>query len=119
MQQIIKSDPACGWCGSRMGKCPVVKVLHKYQARCFKGLGKTTKKLPIMAKGPNTLDKCPVASCKQFVWSQNLGQHFAEAHSHVDNEVAKKTIAEAKKFADGADGKLKKAQASTGLFYKP
>ena len=92
MQQIIKSDPACGWCGSRMGKCPVVKVLHKYQARCFKGLGKTTKKLPIMAKGPNTLDKCPVASCKQFVWSQNLGQHFAEAHSHVDNEVAKKQL---------------------------
>ena len=62
----VRDQPACGWCGSRKGKCKTVKVLQKYQARCTSSLGNVSRKLPFMPKALNTLEKCPMVGCKEI-----------------------------------------------------
>ena len=111
----VRDQPACGWCGSRKGKCKTVKVLQKYQARCTSSLGKVSRKLPFMPKALNTLDKCPMVGCKEIVWSHNLKKHWIAAHDQVANEMANQIFDKVEKFTKSAAAMLLKLQTSIGL----
>ena len=72
----VRDQPACGWCGSRKGKCKTVKVLQKYQARCTSSLGNVSRKLSFMPKalimvGCKDINQAPQAIFFMFFWDKH------------------------------------------------